>query len=71
MTPDETPAACARPDRVQASPSAASFEHAGARRGHALRHGSVRCSPSVQGSGSKAAGARSSMRATMPGGDSV
>ena len=71
ITVDDTPAAWARPDRVQAKPS---FDASITRlRAAVMRSGSlpVRFSPSVQGSGSKAAGARRSIFATMPGGDSV
>ena len=63
--------AAARPERVQARPSAASSMTRA--RAPVMRSGraAVICSPSTNGSGSKAAGARRSMRATMPGADSV
>ncbi|MHC2458134.1 hypothetical protein ACVMIX_004775 [Rhizobium leguminosarum] len=67
----ETPAACARPLRVQEKPSEA-VSSTRARAG-VIRSGSPPTSfnPSTIGSGSKAFGALSAMRATSPGGESV
>ena len=71
MTLEDVPAACASPDRVQVKPlSAVAITRS---RAGVIRSGrvSVSRSPSTIGSGSKAAGARSAMRATRPGGETV
>ncbi|MCY1296029.1 hypothetical protein D9M70_453970 [compost metagenome] len=71
ITLDEVPAACASPERVQETPSLAVAITRS--RAAVMRSGrmSVRRSASTIGSGSKAAGARSAMRATSPGGVTV
>ncbi len=71
MTLDDAPAAWARPERVQAKPSPAAAMTRS--RAVVMRSGrmSVSRSASTIGSGSKAAGARSAMRATRPGGVTV
>ncbi len=71
MTLEETPAAWASPERVQENPSlAAAITRS---RAVVIRSGriSVRRSASTIGSGSKAVGALSAMRATSPGGVTV
>jgi hypothetical protein len=67
----ETPAARASPERVHAMPSPASSSTR--RRASVMRSGAPpqKRRPSSIGSGSKAAGARRNMRATMPGAVSV
>ena len=70
-TDSETPAACARPERVQ--PRLSDARSRTRARAGVMRSGSasVLRRPGVDGSGSKAAGTRSTIRATMPGADSV